>query len=124
MDPVSLVDPVSLDAVLSGIRQPWSPRTVATVNDYDVRLFKAEGEFTRHAHPATDELFLVLEGELTIRLDDGEVVLRPGELYVVPRGTAHQPFSSTGASCLLLEPSGTLNTGDAPGPLTADRTVI
>ena len=115
------MDPVQLDQALATFAEPWSPRTIATVNDYDVRLFKAKGEFTRHTHPDTDELFLVLEGSLTIRLDDGDVVLGPGQLYVVPRGTPHQPWSEHGASALLLEPSATVNTGDTPSALTAER---
>ena len=115
------MEPVHLESALASFDDTWSPRTVATVNDYDVRVFKAEGEFTRHSHPDTDELFLVLAGELTIRLDDGDVVLGPGQLYVVPRGVPHQPWSEHGASALLLEPSATVNTGDNPGALTAER---
>ena len=116
--------PVDLAAVLRGIPQPWSPRTVATVNDYDVRVARASGEFTRHSHPETDEFFLVLSGRLTIRTDDGEVHLGPGQVHVVPRGTAHQPFSAEGAEILLFEPSATVNTGDSPSELTAERRVI
>jgi mannose-6-phosphate isomerase-like protein (cupin superfamily) len=110
--------------VLDGLDHPWVPRTVAVVNDYDVRVVKTHGEFTRHAHPETDELFLVLDGSLTIRLDDGEVTLGPGQLYVVPRGTPHQPVSQDGAQVLLFEPSATVNTGDTPSALTAERRVI
>ncbi len=97
---------------------------MATVNDYDVRVVRAQGEFTRHTHPDTDEFFLVLDGELTIRLDDGDLTLRPGEVCVVPRGVAHQPVSAYGAQVLLLEPSTTVNTGDNPGALTAQRRVV
>ncbi len=80
-------DPVDLQAVLAAVPEAWSPRTVGTVNDYDVRVFRAQGEFTRHSHPETDEFFLVLTGSLTIRMDDGDVTLGPGEVYVVPKGT-------------------------------------
>lgn len=118
------MDPVSLAAALSQVDDVWSPLTVATVNDYDVRVVKTQGEFARHRHPETDELFLVLDGALTIRLDGGEVVLGPGEIFVVPRGAEHQPFSAEGASVLLLEPRATVNTGDAPGALTAQRRVL
>jgi len=114
-------DVVDLKAVLSTIGEPWSPRTVALVNDYDVRVVRTRGEFPRHSHPDTDELFLVLAGSLTIRMDAGDVELGPGQLYVVPRGTPHQPVSVEGAEVVLLEPSTTVNTGDTPGPLTADR---
>lgn len=116
-----MIEPVDLAAILSTINDPWSPRTVATMNDYDVRVAKTQGEFTRHRHPETDEVFLVLAGSLTIRLDDDEVTLRPGQLYVVPRGVYHQPVSVEGAELLLIEPSDTVNTGDTPSPLTAPR---
>jgi mannose-6-phosphate isomerase-like protein (cupin superfamily) len=116
--------PVDLARVLASIDEPWSPRTVATVNDYDVRVVRTRGEFTRHSHPETDEFFLVLSGRLTIRMDDGDVELGPGQIYVVPRGTPHQPVSPDGAEVLLLEPSATVNTGDNPGELTAERRVM
>jgi mannose-6-phosphate isomerase-like protein (cupin superfamily) len=115
---------IDLARALASIEQPWSPRTVATVNDYDVRVVRTHGEFTRHSHPETDEFFLVLTGRLTIRMDAGDVDLGPGQVYVVPRGTPHQPFSADGAEVLLLEPSATVNTGDTPGELTAPRRVI
>lgn len=116
-----VTQPVDLAAALSTFQEPWSPRTVATLNDYDVRVVKAHGELTRHSHPGTDEVFLVLTGSLTIRLDDGEVTLLPGQLYVVPRGVHHQPVSTDGAEVLLIEPSATVNTGDSPSDLTAKR---
>ncbi|NYJ06515.1 cupin domain-containing protein [Petropleomorpha daqingensis] len=117
-------DPVDLAAVLATFTEPWQPRTVATLNDYDIRVVKVHGEFTRHTHPDTDEFFLVLSGSMTIRLDDGDVTLGPGQVYVVPRGTAHQPVSPDGAEVVLVEPSETVNTGDNPGALTAERRVV
>jgi mannose-6-phosphate isomerase-like protein (cupin superfamily) len=111
----------NIHEVLAGFSDTWAPRTVAVVNDYDVRVVKAECEFTRHSHPDTDELFLVLRGQLTIRLDDGDVVLGPGDTYVVPRGTPHQPVAEPGTELLLVEPSETVNTGDTPSVLTAIR---
>ncbi|MDK3257444.1 cupin domain-containing protein [Blastococcus capsensis] len=88
--------PVDLPAVLATIDQPWSPRTVAVLDDYDLRVVHTRGEFTRHSHPETDEVFLVLSGSLTIRMDDGDLTLGPGQLYVVPKGTPHQPYSPDG----------------------------
>ncbi len=113
--------PVDLVAALSRIDQPWSPRTVAVLNDYDVRVAKMLGEFTPHRHLETDEFFLVIAGSMTIRLDDGDVTLGPGQLYVVPRGVRHQPVSADGAQVLLIEPGTTVNTGDTPSELTAER---
>jgi mannose-6-phosphate isomerase-like protein (cupin superfamily) len=80
---------------------PRTPRTVAVVNDYDVRVVKVQGEFTRHSHPETDEFFLVLSGHLSIRMDDGRVTLRPGDTFVAPRGRAHQPYAETETTLLV-----------------------
>ena len=119
-----MTEPVDLAAALASFDEPWSPRTVSTMNDYDVRVVKARGEFTRHAHPRTDEFFLVLRGSLTIKMDAGDVVLGPGQMYVVPKGVPHQPVSPEGADVVLFEPSGTVNTGDTPSELTARRLVL
>lgn len=115
---------IDLVQVLSAVSEPWSPRTVAVLNDYDIRLVKAHGEFTWHSHPDTDEFFLVVAGSLTIRMESGEVTLGPGQLHVVPKGVRHQPFSADGADVLLIEPSETVNTGDTPSHLTAERRVV
>lgn len=116
-----VTQPVDLAAAVSAITELWSPRTVATMNDYDLRVVRTQGEFTRHSHPETDEVFLVLSGSLTVRMDDGEVTVGPGQLYVVPRGVYHQPISAEGAEVLLIEPSDTVNTGDTPSALTSER---
>ena len=91
----------------------WAPRIVARYNDNDVCLVRVEGEFVWHQHDDTDDLFLVLDGELDIELRDGTVTLGPGELFVVPRGIEHRPVARRGeVKLLLMEPSGTPNTGD------------
>ena len=118
-----VLEPKNIDAVLSSVAEHWSPRTIAVVNDYDVRAVKVLGEFTSHSHPETDEFFLVLSGRLTIELGGSEVVLGRGDTFVVPRGVAHRPRSDVETTLLLFEPSETVNTGDSPGPLTARRTV-
>ncbi|HEV2070306.1 MAG TPA: cupin domain-containing protein, partial [Acidimicrobiales bacterium] len=89
--------------------------------NYDVKVAKVHGEFTRHSHPETDEFFLVLSGSLTIRMDDGDVILGAGDTYVVPRGRYHQPYAGSETTLLLFEPSDTVNTGDTPSELTAER---
>jgi len=94
----------------------WSPRTVATFNGHDVMVVKVEGEFTWHHHDDTDDFFLVLDGHLTIRMRDGDVELGPGDLFVVPVGVEHQPYAEHEAHILLIEPTGTPNSGD---PATA-----
>jgi mannose-6-phosphate isomerase-like protein (cupin superfamily) len=117
-------DPRNIDAVLSALVEYWSPRTVAVVNSYDVRVVRVLGEFTRHSHPETDEFFLVLSGVLTIRMDEGDVILHQGDTFVVPRGRHHQPCADVESTLLLFEPSETVNTGDTPSSLTAERAVI
>ena len=113
-------DKVDLAAALATFDEPYAPRIVARMNDYKLMVVRAQGEFVWHSHPETDDAFLVLEGELVIDLRDRSVTLGPGELFVVPRGVEHRPRSSAGAAVLLIEPSGTVNTGDAPpGDLTA-----
>lgn len=116
--------PKNLEAVLSEVPEHWSPRTIATVNDYDVRVVKVLGDFTEHTHPETDEFFLVLSGRLTIRTNAGSVELSTGDTYVVPKGQTHQPCADVETTVLLFEPSATVNTGDTPSSLTAPRTVV
>lgn len=118
------IEPHNIDAVLSGVADYWSPRTIAVVNDYDVRVVKVHGEFTPHRHTDTDEFFLVLSGRLTIKMDDGDVTLGQGDTFVVPRGRVHQPCADVETAVLLFEPTETINTGDTPSPLTAQRKVV
>jgi len=110
---------VDLRDKLSLFSEHWSPKVVATMNDYEVKVVKVKGEFVWHSHADTDELFLVVDGYLTIRLPDGEVSLGPGQLFVVPRGVEHCPVAADEASILLIEPAGVVNTGEAGGDLTA-----
>lgn len=103
---------INLAAKLDQFTEHWSPRTVATFNGHDVMVVKVLGEFVWHSHADTDDFFLVLEGELTIRMRDGDVKLGPGELFVVPVGAEHQPVAEVETSLLLIEPTGTPNTGN------------
>lgn len=113
---------VNLADKLAQFDEHWSPRTIAEFNGHDVMVVKVLGEFVWHHHDDTDDLFLVLSGHVTIRLRDGEVRLGPGELFVVPVGVEHQPFAEDEAELLLIEPSGTPNTGDEA--TAARRTAI
>ncbi len=97
----------------------WSPRVVAELNDYQVKLARISGEFVWHEHATTDELFLCLEGSLTIEMHDGDVQLGPGDLYVVPKGVQHRPVAHGECKILLLEPRGVVNTGEVQSELTA-----
>lgn len=97
----------------------WSPKIIAQMNDYHFKLARVEGDFVWHSHESTDEVFMVMEGVLRIDFRDGEVTLREGELFVVPKGVEHKPFAEKECKILLVEPSGTVNTGDAGGKKTA-----
>ena len=103
---------VDLSERLAGFSDFWSPKIVSSYNGNDVMVVKVKGEFVWHAHPDTDDFFLVLQGRLTIQLRTGEVRLGPGELYVVPRGVEHRPVAEEEVHLLLIEPRGTPNTGD------------
>lgn len=109
---------VNLSEKLAQFTERWSPKIVARYNDSDIMVVKVKGEFVWHAHPDTDDLFLVLQGRIRIELRDRVVHLGPGELFVVPRGVEHRPVADEEAHLLLIEPSGTPNTGD---PATAAR---
>jgi len=104
--------PVDLAEKLATFAEHWQPRTAAEFNGLDVMVVKAQGEFVWHKHDETDDFFLVLRGELTIELRDGSVTLRPGQLYIVPKGVEHRPVAKEEVHLLLIEPSGTPNTGN------------
>ena len=104
--------PVRLDEALAGFSEHWAPRAVTRFNDCDVMVVKAHGEFVWHKHDDTDDFFLVLKGQLEIRMRDRNVMLGPGELFIVPRGVEHQPYAVEETHLLLIEPAGTPNTGD------------
>lgn len=112
---------INLRDKLALFQDQWSPKIIGDFNGHDVMLVKIKGEFTWHAHPDTDDFFLVLDGQITIQLRDGNVTLNPGELYVVPKGVEHCPMAAEEASILLIEPAGTPNTGDAATAARKDR---
>lgn len=110
--------PVPLDAAFEQITEYWSPRVIGRVNDQYLKAAKLRGEFVWHQHDDEDELFLVVRGRLTLRLRDGEVVLAPGEFYVVPRATPHCPVAEEECWVVLIETVTTRHTGDVDSPLT------
>jgi mannose-6-phosphate isomerase-like protein (cupin superfamily) len=113
-------DKVNLAEKLALLDGPFQPGIVGRINDYKLQVVKAHGQFVWHKHEDTDDLFLVISGRLTIHLRDRDVVLEPGELFVVPRGVEHCPEADEETHVLLIEPDGTPNTGDAGGELTAE----
>lgn len=103
---------VNLAEKLQAFPEHWQPRVVSQFNGHDVMVAKLLGEFVWHKHDETDDFFLVLAGRVTIRMRDGDVTLGPGEMFVVPKGVEHQPVAEEEAHVLLIETSGTPNTGD------------
>jgi mannose-6-phosphate isomerase-like protein (cupin superfamily) len=116
-------EPVNLAEKLAKFSDHWAPRVVAEMNDYQIKLVKFEGEFVWHAHADTDELFLVLEGQMEIGLRDRAVTIRKGELFVVPRGVEHITRAEHECQALLIEPRGVVNTGATGGDMTAKNDV-
>lgn len=109
----------NLEAAFAHVPEPWQPHLLTSVNDYDVKVARLRGSFVWHAHPETDELFLVVSGRLTIQLRDGEVELGPHDVFVVPKGAEHCPRAEEEALVVMFEPKGTVNTGDRPGERTS-----
>jgi mannose-6-phosphate isomerase-like protein (cupin superfamily) len=99
----------------------WSPRIIAEMNEYQFKLVKVAGEFVWHDHPETDEVFIVIEGCLTIEFRDGIVSLESGEMFVIPKGVEHKPSASSECKIMIVEPKGIINTGDTGGDLTAEN---
>lgn len=108
----SMSDAINLSDKLSKFSDHWSPKTVALFNGHDVMVVKVEGEFKWHSHPDTDDFFLVLKGEIEIELRERTITLREGEMFIVPAGVEHRPVARKEAHLLLIEPTGTPNTGD------------
>ncbi len=103
---------INLAQKLATFTEHWQPRTVGQFNGHDLMVVKVKGEFVWHKHEDTDDFFLVLKGRITIQMHEGNVTLGPGEMFVVPKGLEHRPVAEDEAHILLIEPSGTPNTGN------------
>jgi mannose-6-phosphate isomerase-like protein (cupin superfamily) len=108
----AMSDSIDLSEKLARFSEHWSPRVVAQFNNYDVMVVKVKDEFVWHKHDDTDDFFLVLKGVLDIQLRDRTVILGPGQMYIVPKGVEHRPVAKEEVHLLLIEPTGTPNTGD------------
>ncbi|MEX2161100.1 MAG: cupin domain-containing protein [Anaerolineales bacterium] len=113
-----LVPVINLQQKLGLFSEHWQPKIISQLNNYHVKLAKIQGDFVWHSHADTDELFLVVEGELRIDLRDGVITLIAGEMCVVPRGVEHKPYAANECAILMVELAGTLNTGAAGGDKT------
>ena len=114
---------INLRQKFSLFSEHWKPKVVAEMNDYQFKLAKIQGEFVWHSHAETDETFLIIEGLLRLEFRDGAVELKPGEMFVVPKGVEHRPVAAQECQIMLIEPRGTVNTGDAGGAMTAENDV-
>ena len=113
-----LLDKVNFKEKLSKFSKHWSPRIIAEMNDYQFKIAKIKGEFVWHNHKDTDETFIVIEGKMSIKFRDCVIKLSEGEMFVVPKGVEHKPCAENECKILVVEPKGTINTGDAGGELT------
>lgn len=114
---------INIAEKFSKFSEVYSPKVIAQMNDYQFKLARLEGEFVWHQHPDTDEVFLVIEGQLDIEFREGKVTLSAGDMYVVPKGVEHKPIAEKQCKVMLVEPKGVVNTGDTSSELTADNDV-
>jgi mannose-6-phosphate isomerase-like protein (cupin superfamily) len=114
---------INLEEKLTKFSDHWSPKIIARMNDYHFKLVKFKGDFIWHKHDDTDETFIVLDGEMTIDFRDGKVDIKAGEMFVVPRGIEHKPFAKEECKIMLVEPAGTVNTGNVDADLTVEDDV-
>ncbi|TMU87264.1 cupin domain-containing protein [Bacillus sp. BHET2] len=115
--------PINIKEKLSTFSEHWSPKVMCEMNDYQFKLVKVQGDFVWHDHKETDEVFIVIEGEMFIAFRDGEVKLSKGEMYVIPKGVEHKPYAEKECHIMLVEPKGVVNTGETKGEMTAQNDV-
>lgn len=114
---------INLEQKFSLFNEHWTPKIIAELNDYQIKIVKVEGDFVWHDHSDTDEFFFVIEGTLFIEFESETMELNAGELYVVPKGVQHRPFAHDECRVMLIEPRGVVNTGDSESDLTASNDV-
>lgn len=118
---MAAIEKVSLAEKFSRFTEHWSPKIIGQVNDFHVKAVKFRGEFVWHHHENEDELFLVVKGQLRMRLREGEVTVNPGEFIIIPRGVEHMPVADEEVQVVLLEPASTLNTGNVRNERTREK---
>jgi len=115
------MEKISLQEKFAQITEHWSPKIIGEINDSCIKIAKLQGEFLWHLHEAEDEMFYVFKGELTIRLRDGDVHLRAGECFIIPSGVEHMPVAENEVQVMMIEPKGTLNTGNVQNERTITK---
>ena len=118
-----MLDKINLEEKLAQFSDYWSPRVIAEMNDYQFKLVKVKGEFVWHGHKNTDEVFIVLEGSMSIEFKEKTINLSQGEMFVVPKGIEHKPYAENECKVMIIEPKGIVNTGDAETELTAPNDI-
>ena len=101
--------------------EQWSPKIIAQLNDYHFKLVKIQGDFTWHKHDDTDEAFIVLDGQMRMDYENKQIIINTGEMIVVPKGRIHKPYAENETKLLVIEPAGTLNTGDKKDSFTKEQ---
>lgn len=112
---------INISKKLEQITEHWTPKIIEQMNDYHLKLAKIKGDFTWHQHEETDEVFYVVDGEMRIDFKDKSIEMKTGELFVVPRGVEHKPFAKDECKIMLIEPAGTVNTGEVTNEQTASN---
>lgn len=123
MAAVMSADPINLDEKFSKFFDYWSPKVIAELNNYQIKLVKFQGDFVWHTHPDTDEVFLVTKGAMEIEFRDCTIAVKAGEMYVIPKGVEHCTRADCECQAMLIEPRGVVNTGEIDSDLTAANDV-
>ena len=115
--------PINFNEKFSKFDEQWQPKVIAEMNDYQFKIARVEGEFVWHIHPETDETFIIIEGSLDLELRDGVVTINAGEMFVIPKGVEHRPIANSECKIMMIEPKGSVNTGDEESSLTAENDI-
>ena len=112
---------INFENKYSKFSKHWSPRIIAEMNDYQFKIAKIQGEFIWHSHKNTDETFIVLDGEMKMKIKNETIIIKSGEMFVVPKGVEHKPCADNECKILVIEPRGVINTGDKINELTIEQ---
>lgn len=115
------MEAINLKDKFTKIDEAWTPKIIASMNNYHIKLAKFRGEFIWHTHQDTDEVFMVIKGEMSVHFRDKITLVKEGEVIVVPKGLEHKPMAENECEVLLIEPEGTINTGDTKNSYTVDQ---
>jgi mannose-6-phosphate isomerase-like protein (cupin superfamily) len=116
---MQLATKINFKSKFDKFHEQWSPKIIAEMNDYQFKLVKIKNDFVWHQHDDTDEVFIVIEGKISIEFENETIEINAGEMIVVPKGKKHRPFAKKEAKIMLVEPRGVVNTGNTESELTA-----